>query len=187
VNQPYERLSRRTRARLMGLALARAALSVTVLTLAYYLLPLNHLSNGGELAALVLGLLGVTALTAWHVRAIVRAPYPAVQAVESLAVIAPLFLLLFAGGYYELGRQSPSDFTQHMTRTDSLYFTTTTFSTVGYGDITAASQGARVMVIIQELTDLIILGLGVRVLLNAVRLGQARAAGAQEQEPAGDG
>ncbi|HVM65346.1 MAG TPA: hypothetical protein VMU14_10825, partial [Acidimicrobiales bacterium] len=104
MNQPYQRLSRRTRTRLMVQALARATGSVALLTLAYFVLPLDRLSEPGNLVALLLGLLAVGVLTALHVRKILRAAYPAVQAVESLAVIAPLFLLLFASAYYELGR-----------------------------------------------------------------------------------
>ncbi|HVM65063.1 MAG TPA: ion channel, partial [Acidimicrobiales bacterium] len=68
----------------------------------------------------------------------------------------------------------------------ALYFTTTTFTTVGYGDITATSEGARVMVIFQEIADIIILGFGVRVLLGAVRIGQARAAGGEQPGTAED-
>jgi hypothetical protein len=158
-------------------ALARALLTAVALTAGYYLLPLDHLTDPGYLTVLILGLLALMGLTALHVRAILHAQYPAVRAVESLAVIAPVFLLLFAATYYELGHESPSDFSQHMTRTDSLYFTTTTFTTVGYGDITAKSEGARIIVIGQELSDLIILGVGVRVVLGAVRISQSRAGG----------
>ena len=36
-----------------------------------------------------------------------------------------------------------TDFTQRMTRTDALYFTMTTFTTTGFGDIAATSEGHR--------------------------------------------
>ena len=75
-------------------------------------------------------------------------------------------------------RVTPASFSTHPpTRTDSLYFTVTTFSTVGYGDITAASQTARLVVTVQIILDLLALGLGIRVFFGAVQLArQARPA-----------
>ena len=59
-----------------------------------------------------------------------------------------------------------------LTRTDSLYFTVTIFATVGFGDITATSQVARVVVIAQMLLDLLVLGLVVKVFVGAVEIGR---------------
>ena len=50
----------------------------------------------------------------------------------------------------------------------------TVFSTVGFGDITAKSETARVVLIIQMLADLALLGAGIRVLLSAVQRGRER-------------
>jgi hypothetical protein len=43
---------------------------------------------------------------------------------------------------------------------------------VGFGDITAKSEIARVVVIVQMLADLAVLGAGARVLLGAVHRGR---------------
>jgi voltage-gated potassium channel len=59
-----------------------------------------------------------------------------------------------------------------LTRTDSLYFTVTVFATVGFGDITATSETARVLVTVQMILDLIVLGLGVRAFVGAVEVGR---------------
>jgi hypothetical protein len=45
----------------------------------------------------------------------------------------------------------------------------TTFSTVGFGDITATSETARVVVTVQMVLDLLVLGLGIRVFIGAVK------------------
>jgi voltage-gated potassium channel Kch len=104
-----------------------------------------------------------------------------VRAAEALAPTLPLFLLLFASAYFAMARASPANFSTHsLTRTDSLYFTVTTFSTVGYGDITAASQAARLVVTAQIILDLLALGLGIRVFIGTVQ--RAR----QEQPEAAD-
>jgi hypothetical protein len=83
-------------------------------------------------------------------------------------------------------RASAAAFTQPLTKTDALYFTVTVFSTVGFGDITAKSEIARVVVIIQMLGDLALLAVGARLLLEAVHRGQqARTGTGDGTSPAG--
>jgi hypothetical protein len=61
-----------------------------------------------------------------------------------------------------------------MTRTGALYLTVTVFATVGFGDLTAKTEAARLVVTGQMITDLIILGLGARVIVGAVTRGRQR-------------
>jgi hypothetical protein len=161
-------------------ALLRALATSASLVTLYYLLPLDNFSDNGSIALLAAGLAGIAFIVAWQVRAILRADHPVIQGIEALALTVPLFLLLFSTFYFELEHATPASFSQPLTRTDALYFTVTTFATVGYGDITAKSQGARVVVIFQMLTDLAVLGLGVRVLVQAVQTSRHR----QPQPPA---
>jgi Ion channel len=63
--------------------------------------------------------------------------------------------------------------------TAALYFTVTVFSTVGFGDITAKTEAARLAVTGQMIADLVIIGLAVRVIVGAVKQGRRR-------QPAGD-
>ena len=135
----------------------------------YYLLPLDHLASVPLIVLLVGGLLILLVISAGRSRNF-KAEYPALRAAEALATTVPLFLLLFASAYYVMERANPDSFSHSLTRTDALYFVVTTFTTVGYGDITATSQSARLVVTVQMLLDLLALGLGVRVLLGAVQL-----------------
>ena len=160
----------------MVLALARVVISVVGLVVLYYVLPFDHLSNGGAVLFLTLGLLGISGLLAVDVRAILKAQYPGIRAIESLATLLPLFLLLFATLYYLLERARPHSFTQPLSRTDSLYFTITTFATVGYGDITPVTTGARVAVMFQMMGDLIVIGVGIKALAGAAQIGNRRRA-----------
>ncbi len=152
----------------------RAAAIAAALVAAYYLLPFDRLSDGASVLLLVVGMVGVLLIVLWEVRAIIKSQYPAYKAVEALAITAPLFLLLFSTAYYLLQRSTPASFGQPLSRTDALYFTVTTFSTVGYGDITAKTEGARLMVIGQMLADLVVLGFGVKVIFGAVEMGRRR-------------
>jgi hypothetical protein len=97
-----------------------------------------------------------------------RAEFPGLRAVEALAVCVPFFLLLFAATYVILARNFGESFSEPMTHTSAIYFTVTVFSTVGFGDITAKSNTARLVVTGQMIADLIILGLAIKVIVSAV-------------------
>jgi Ion channel len=112
---------------------------------------------------LLIGLAAIAGLIIWQIRAIVQARHPGLRAVETLAVVIPTFLLLFAAGYFLASEAQPAVFSEPMTRTDALYFTITVFATVGFGDISPVSEGTRIVVSIQMLADLLLLGLVLQV------------------------
>jgi len=134
----------------------------------YYLLPLDRSSTWAAVTMLVIGLVLFIGLVAFQVRSIVRSRFPALRAIEALATSIPLFLLLFASVYVVMATISASNFSEPLTHTDALYFTVTVFSTVGFGDITAKSEAARLVVTSQMISDLLIIGLGLRVIVGAV-------------------
>ena len=154
--------------------LLRALGSTVALVAIYYLLPLDRTSISVAVGMLAVGLLGLVGLVAFQVRAIIRATFPALRAVGALATSAPLFLLLFAGTYFVVGQVSAANFSEPLTRTDALYFTVTVFATVGFGDITATTQGARLLVTGQMVAGIVIIGLGARIIVDAVKRGQQR-------------
>jgi hypothetical protein len=166
-------LTRAQRQRGITLGLLRALGVSAVLIALYYLLPLDQLTGISLLLSLIIGLLVLAAMTAYQVWAILRAAHPGVRAVEALATTVLLFLLLFAATYFLMSHSSSGNFNVHaLTRTDSIYFTVTVFATVGFGDISPASQVARLVVTAQMIFNLIVLGLGVRLIVGAVQ--QAR-------------
>ncbi|WP_323379505.1 potassium channel family protein [Streptomyces durbertensis] len=151
----------------LSAALRPLAIAV-VLLLGYYLLPLDEDFRGNVAVALLLGLAGVTALFVWEVRAVRYAARPRLRAVQAFTAVVTLFLLLFAAGYFLLADADPDAFTEPLTRTDALYFTLTTFATVGFGDITAVTQPARAVVMAQMALGLLIVGVAAKVLVGAV-------------------
>ena len=163
-------------------ATPRVVGSTAGLVVIYYLLPLDHSRTWVAVIILLVGLVLLVGLIALQVRWIVAHPYPGLRAIEALATSIPLFLLLFASTYVFLANVSASNFGERLTHTDALYFAVTVFSTVGFGDIAAKSAAARLVVTGQMLADLIVLGLGIRVILGAVSRGQQR-----QQGDGGDG
>jgi hypothetical protein len=153
-------------------AVLRVVASIVVVTAVYYLLPFDRSSTGVAVTLLVAGLAVFVVLVVFQVRAITASPFPGLRGIEALASSVPLFLGLFASSYYVMARLSPGSFTAPLTRTDSLYFTVTVFSTVGFGDITAKSEAARLVVTGQMISDLVILGLAIKAIMGAVRRGR---------------
>nr|WP_079052734.1 potassium channel family protein [Streptomyces phaeochromogenes] len=158
---------------------ARAVGLTAGLVTAYYLLPLDGRGTARTATLLTCGLLAVVLVFLWEVRAIVRSPSPRLKAVEALTATLALYLVLFACVYYLMGRSSPGTFSEPLTRTDALYFTLTTFTTVGFGDIVARSQTGRVVTMLQMAGGLMLVGVAARVLAGAVRAGLRR----QGREP----
>ncbi|MGA4863518.1 potassium channel family protein [Streptomyces lavendulocolor] len=165
--------------RAAGVVLARAVGVAAGLVTAYYLIPLEGGRTGAASALLICGLLAVVVILVWEARAITRSALPRLKAVEALATTLALYLVLFASAYYLLERSSPGSFSEPLTKTDALYFTLTTFSTVGFGDITADSQTGRVVTMLQMFGGLMLVGVAARLLAGAVQAGLRR----QGREP----
>jgi voltage-gated potassium channel len=181
---PHER---RRRLRTVLTTLLRALGSTVALVVIYYLLPLDDTSIGIAVGMLVIGLLALIGLVTFQVRSIIKAPYPALRAVGALATSVPLFLLLFAATYFVMGSISAGSFSEPLTRTDALYFTVTVFATVGFGDITATTEVARVLVTGQMVAGIIVLGIGARIIVDAIKHGrQQQPAPGSSPRPGGD-
>jgi len=155
-------------------AMLRAGASTAALVVVYYVLPLNRIDGWAAVALLVLGLGLLAGLVVYQVRSIIASPYPALRGIQALATSVPLFLLLFASTYVVLATMSAGNFSEPLTRTDALYFTVTVFATVGFGDITATTQAARLIVTGQMIADLIIIGIAAKVIVGAVQRGRAQ-------------
>jgi voltage-gated potassium channel len=152
-------------------AVVRGLGTATVLTVAYFSLPLKSLATLPFAAIVIGGVVILGAVISYQVVSIIRATHPAAKAIEALSLTGPLFLLLFASTYFLMSQADPGNFSlSGLTRSDSLYFTITVFTTVGFGDIVATSQSARALVMIQMILDLILIGAVIRAFVEAVRM-----------------
>lgn len=153
----------------MTWAVVRPATTVGVLLLVYYRLPKDQPEDGYTVLRLVCALALVVVVFWWQVRMIGRSEHPGWQGVQALALVIPLFLLVFAQACFLLERHQPGSFTVPLNRTDALYFVVTVFATVGFGDIAPVSQVARVLVTVQMIGNLLVVGVALKVILAAVR------------------
>lgn len=144
----------------------RLAAFLAFLLVLYFAIPVGGF-NEDSAAAAWLRLVGVLLLflaaLALQLRMILSAQVPQVRAAEAVVETVMMFLCLFALLYTSLSTTDPSSFTEPLSKVDALYFTTVTFATVGFGDITPVSQLARAVVTVQ-----MIAGLGALVMVAKV-------------------
>ncbi|HEY2224855.1 potassium channel family protein [Actinomycetospora sp.] len=164
----------------------RSTITVVLLGWLYTVFPLRTRPDLVTLVELVLGLLALGVTAAWQIRGITRSPWPALRAIEAFAMTVPLFVVLFSAAYVVVDGSWPGSFNQPLDRVAALYFTMTVLATVGFGDIVAVTTAARLLVVGQMVLDLVLVGLVVRAMLDAVRRGRERTARAQGSAAARD-
>lgn len=132
--------------------LSRLLMPVAVLAF-YFLTPVG----GGEPFGVLIGVLAAVLSVAVVVVVIVSEVRRAHRRLQPIHLLIALELILvgFALGYFMLAVSQPDQFNGLHTRLDALYFSLTTMSTVGYGDINAAGQTARLVVAVQLAFNLV--------------------------------
>ena len=161
--------------------LFRLAASVVGLVGVYYVIPVRGAGdNSSDLPWLVLELVIFGAIVGVQVPLIVRARYPLMRGIEALALTVLLFLLIFARVYLSYSAGDPAVFNQPLDKDTALYFATTVFATVGFGDIVAASNPMKLLVTVQMLLNLVVFGLVIRMLTSATQRGMERKHGHKE-------
>ncbi|WP_431957359.1 potassium channel family protein [Nocardia lijiangensis] len=122
------------------------------------------------LAAFLAGIGGLIWLTVRRIERYLRAPHMTGGRVDGVLLLLCVVAMFFALFYYRLGVHYPGQFEGLSTRTDALYYTIVTLGTVGYGDVHAVGQAARIATMVQIVFDLVVIGS----LLAIVSTGVAR-------------
>jgi hypothetical protein len=167
-------LDRRRRRRLLVKAVVRILATTALLLVVYFQIPIGGSATTWGWVTLLISLLAFALAAAFQIRRIMDAPLPQLRAIETVATAIPVFVILFALVYVTMSETQPASFSEPLTRAAGLYFAVTVFTTVGFGDIVARSDGARLVVAVQMVLDLIILGGLVRVIIGASRIGLER-------------
>jgi voltage-gated potassium channel len=111
-----------------------------------------------------------------------------VRHVSLASVVAAVFIDLailvcaFTTAYYSYGGRG-GEIPKISTHLDSLYFAITILSTVGFGDITATGQGARLLVTMQMVLDFSYLAMVLGIVLNLITSAAASSASTQRDKP----
>lgn len=142
---------------------------MTGLLTAYYVIPFGPEDDRSIVIAGMIGGVIVLLVVAMQIWGVARADYPLLRAFEGLALVVPLVILLFAVTYLTLSASNASAFTEQLGHTGALYFAITTSATVGFGDIAARSDAARIAVMVQMVATVAVLGVIVKAILGSAR------------------
>lgn len=134
--------------------------TVAVLLFFYAILP--HQNDGLPGHVVAIFCVGITMFAAILVYLVLRNNYTETASDGWLRLgtsVAALIasLIFFSLTYRQLANSEPGEFVGMTTFVDALYFTVSTTLTVGFGDIHAAGQLARLMVISQMLFTVVVL------------------------------
>jgi hypothetical protein len=143
--------------------------------LAYFVAPLDARLGEVTAVALVLAICALLVpLALRRARQVLASDQPLLVAAQSLFTTMTLLVVSFSAVYYMLAADSEGQMDGIETKIDALYFTVTVLATVGFGDITATGQGARLLVTFQMGINLVLVAIAVRVLSWALTQRQDR-------------
>lgn len=148
-------------------AVVVVVVAVVLATVVYYLVPVPGQMRQGSWA--ILFGCGVVALGLLITLAIWRLVGAGEQIrIRALVLLLVLTVLFFAWCDDSVARL-PGQFVDLHTKTDALYFTVSTVATVGFGDVHAVGQLARVAVTMQIVFNLVFLGAALAMISGFVR------------------
>jgi voltage-gated potassium channel len=162
----------------VGREMARAGVRVFGILVAFFVLPFgkNWLLSS---LLLILVLVGLFPFAIRRFHRVLRSDHPIIDAVSALLITLVTLVVTFGAAYYLLATRDPASMNGLTTKLDALYYETTILSTVGFGDITAVSQGARAVVTVNIVMNMLYLGTTLRLLTWAAQKRR------QEHESAG--
>jgi heme/copper-type cytochrome/quinol oxidase subunit 2 len=127
----------------------------------------------GRILVPVILVAGAIAMYVWYfrhqVKSIYGARYPTLRAVESIILVAAMFLAIFALFYVTISVNDRAAFTEPLDAFNGYYFSLTVLATVGFGDITPVTFGARLATMVQMALDLAFIGVAFKVIGGAAR------------------
>lgn len=150
------------------LELAAIVTAPVLVVVVYAVAPLETEAWWGALASLAA--IGVTIpLAARRVRRVRTSDRPTLDAAAAIALFSTVLIIGFASMYYVIATHRSGQIDGIETKIDALYFTVTTAATVGFGDITADGQFARLLVTVNMVFNIVALGATVRLVSWAAR------------------
>jgi voltage-gated potassium channel len=147
----------------------RLAVALVLILGAYAVVPTSDPFNTGSLArfsTVVVLLAG----SAWvMIRQLRLSAFDGDRNVDGLLLAVVIMTVTFALTFYLLELRDPGQVADLNTKVDALYFTASTILTIGYGDVHAVGQAARVLVLVQMVFDVVFVATAATMLTSRLR------------------
>lgn len=136
---------------------------------AYFAVPVRSEATASLAARVVIVTLLFILLGAAVASQVRSSADPANTRIDGLIIAMALVWVSFAIGLYALAIHEPHQVEGLKTRVDALYFVGSTVLTIGYGDIHASGQAARVVVVAQMVFNVVFVATAASILGDHVR------------------
>ena len=147
----------------------RLALGLGSLVAIFALVPVHAQATGTVLFRALGALSLLVALAVGMVRQLRLASVDGDRHVDGLVMAIATATLTFALAFYVVDVRDPQEIAGLETRLDAVYFTASTMLTIGYGDVHATGQGARALVLLQMVFNVIFVAAAAGLLTSRVR------------------
>ncbi|WP_017933640.1 potassium channel family protein [Nocardioides sp. Iso805N] len=158
----------------------RLAALLALIVLLYFVVPVDSDARGGVVLRVVAALVVFAALALLVLVQVRLSLASADRRIDGLVCAIVAVWAVFSLAFYVLQLHHPQQLDGLHTRVDALYFAASTMLTVGYGDIHATGQLARVLVLLQMAFDVVFVTTAASLLTSRLR----RVASARERQQA---
>jgi len=145
-----------------------AGLLVLILAL-YFALPVDTDPNHDTLIRAGVSMLVLVGLAVGMVLQLRMHLDDTSRRMDGLILGIVIVVIVFAHAFYVIEKQDPGQFVELETRLDSLYFATSTLVTVGMGDVHAAGQLGRGLVLVQMVFNVVFVATTATLLTTRIR------------------
>jgi len=161
----------------------RLAGALVLILGAYAVVPTSDPFDTGSLARLATVVVLLAGSAVVMIRQLRLSAFDGDRNIDGLVLAVVIMTVTFALTFYLLELREPGQVAGLNTKVDALYFTASTILTIGYGDVHAAGQAARVLVLIQMVFDVVFVATAATMLTTRLR----RAASARVAARGGTG
>jgi len=162
----WSQLSRQQQRAVVAGAVIRLLLALSALIVFYIVAPVDSESSATVLATMVAAVVVFGVVLGWQVRALTHSAYPFLRVVHTMSMALGVFIVGFATVYLAMSVANPATFTEPLNKISAVYFTVTVLATVGFGDLAATTDAARLVVTAQMLLGLTFIAVVARFLVG---------------------
>jgi voltage-gated potassium channel len=145
------------------------ALILSLILVVYFAAPVRLALDESTAVRLSTVLVALALLAVFVVWVLRRQVDDESRRIDGLITVILVVVVAFSLAFYIMQKSSPGEVAGLRTRLDSLYFTVSTLLTIGYGDVHAAGQAARALVLVQVVFDVVFVATAAGLLSARVR------------------